>query len=366
MRTEMSTGAYVSGAGHAGLFLWLLIGGLFFARDDLPEISVTDISIIASDDFEAMKPQSPETGDAPPAFSTPVTEEAAPEVVEPLPTPEVRPDPPQTLPEAEPEVVEDPVDSPPVPVQPEVDNLGEEGAVTIGEQDNPVPEAAPVITDKVTEAPDEEVAVDDAAQEETAPAPDATVVEETTEQAAPEQTTTEIVTEAEEQPSSAPTKSARPGRKPKPPASEVAQDTPTPGLQDLINETVSEVAESTETASDNANPGGGTSSPITREEKGSFILGIQKCWNVGALGTDALAVSVVVAFGMDRDAKPNVGSIRMVSSEGGAGDAVKRAYEAARRAIIRCGAQGYGLPIEKFDQWQEVEVTFNASRKQIR
>ena len=363
----MRTGAYISGAGHAGLFLWLLIGGLFVARDDLPEISITDISIISSDDFEALQPQSPETSDAPPALQAPVSEEEAPTVSEPLPVPEARPEPPQVLPEPEPEVVEDPVESPPVPAQPDVDTLGEEGAVTIGEDDNPVPEAAPVITDQVTEAPDENVALDDAAQDETAPAPDAeVVVEENTEQTAPEQTTTDIVTEAEEQPSSAPTQSKRPGRKPTPPAPEVVQDVETPGLQDLINETVNEVAENPDTANDNANPGGGTSSPITREEKGAFILGIQKCWNVGALGTDALAVSVVVAFNMDRDAKPNVGSIRMVASEGGTGDAVKRAYETARRAIIRCGAQGYGLPVEKYDQWQEVEVTFNASRKQIR
>ena len=343
-----------------------MIGGLFVAHDDLPDIAVTDISIISQDDFEAMQPQSPETSDEPPTLSAPVVEETAPEVSQPQPTPEIRPEPPQALPEPQPEVVEDPVDNPPEPVQPEVDNLGEEGAVRIGEDDNPVPEAAPVITDTVTEAPAEDVAIDDAAQDETAPAPDATVVEEAAEETAPEQTTTDIVTEAEEQPSSAPTTSLRPGRKPKPPAPQVAEETPTQGLQDLINDTVNEVAENAQAETDNANPGGGNSSPITREEKGAFILGIQKCWNVGALGTDALAVSVVVAFNMDRDAKPNVGSIRMVASEGGSGDAVTRAYEAARRAIIRCGATGYGLPADKYDQWQEVEVTFNASRKQIR
>ena len=175
------------------------------------------------------------------------------------------------------------------------------------------------------------------------------------------------MTEADETSTSAPTKSTRPGRKTKPPARPAPQvaETTAPSLADSIANAVAEA--NTDTAvSNNANPGGGTSSPITRQEKGAFILGIQKCWNVGALGTDALAVSVIVSFQMEQNAKPIVGSIRMVSSKGGSGDAVKRAYEAARRAIIRCGASGYNLPLDKYDQWREVEVSFNATRKEIR
>jgi hypothetical protein len=367
---KINTGTYVSGIGHAGVFLWLMIGGLFVARDDLPEISVTDVSIISADDFEAIRPQSPETGDAPPAPEAPSNDDSAPALSVPDTQPAPRPEAPQILPQAVPDQSQDIPDDTAEPVvepQPEVEVLGDEGGVTVAPEDNPAPQAAPVITDQATEAPKEDVAVDDTAQSETAPAPDATVVEEANEETAPEQTTTEIVTEAEEQPSTAPTKSLRPGRKPKPPAPEVAQTPAVPGLQDVINETVNEVTANSENAAENnANSGGGTSSPITREEKGAFIIGIQKCWNVGALGTDALRVSVVVAFTMDRDGKPQGSSIRMIGAEGGTGDAVKRAYETARRAIIRCGAKGYGLPIDKYDQWQEVEVTFNATRKQIR
>jgi hypothetical protein len=279
--------------------------------------------------------------------------------------PDTQPAPRPVAPEVLPEQTEDVVDDTAEPVvepQPDVEVLGDAGGVNVAPEDNPVPEAADIVTDTVTEAPEDDVTVDDTAQSETAPATDATVVEETNEQTAPEQTTTEIVTEAEEQPSTAPTQSKRPGRKPKPPVAEAAT---APSLQDTINEAVTEANADT-AVENNVNEGGGTSSPITREEKGAFTLGIQRCWNVGALGTDALAVSVVVAFTMDRDGKPQGNSIRMIASEGGAGDAVTRAYEAARRAIIRCGASGYGLPAEKYDQWQEVEVTFNASSKQIR
>ena len=69
---------------------------------------------------------------------------------------------------------------------------------------------------------------------------------------------------------------------------------------------------------------------------------------------------------MTRDGKPVVNSIRMLSSEGGSADAVRQAFEAARRAIIRCGARGYDLPSEKYAQWQDIEMTFNPERMRIR
>ena len=37
----------------------------------------------------------------------------------------------------------------------------------------------------------------------------------------------------------------------------------------------------------------------------------------------------------------------------------RQAFEAARRAIIRCGSRGFPLPAEKYDQWREVEMVFN-------
>jgi len=64
--------------------------------------------------------------------------------------------------------------------------------------------------------------------------------------------------------------------------------------------------------------------------------------------------------------KPETGSIRMLSSSGGPDSAAKQAYEAARRAIIRCGAKGFNLPAEKYGQWREIEMTFNPERMRIK
>ena len=367
----MKIGAYVSGAGHAGLFVWLLIGGFFVSRDDFDAIRVTDVSIISTDEFQAMQPSGPETGDAPPAMEAPAVDQPAPAVSEEVAP--VAPEAPaaveEVVPDTAPAPVEEPVQPDPVPVmepeQPEAPE-GTEGDVVVVPDAVPVPRQAERVAPEAAVAPEPDVAVAEEVQVETAPDEAAQVVEDATEAAAPEEATTEVVTEADEpEPSAAPVKSARPGRKPTPPAPQVAEAPEVPGLAESIAGAVSE-ANSQNAVADNANPGGGTGEPITRAEKGAFILGIQKCWNVGALSTDALKVTVIVGFTMTPDAKPEIGSIRMVGAEGGSGGAVDRAYEAARRAIIRCGSAGFGLPAEKYNQWRGVEVKFNATTKEIR
>ncbi|PTX56917.1 cell division and transport-associated protein TolA [Litoreibacter ponti] len=372
MGLRPNTGTYVSGAGHAAFLLYLMVGGLFFARETEMDVSVSNVSIISGEEFAAMQPQSPGSPELPEAPSAPEPDQPAPAVAEeeapaapaaPTPLEEVTPD--------EPPVIEE--TAPPPAPEPE----GDPGASVVEPDAEPTPEAAERVAEEAVDAPDPEVTIDETDQAAVSedPAETPAVQEDAQEETAREEATTEIVTEADE-PSAAPSQSIRPGRKPTPPAPQVAEtETPAqddqpsaPSLQDLINDTVREAASETqeEAVADNANPGGGTGAPITRAEKGAFILGIQRCWNVGALGTDALAVSVVVSFQLDPTAKPDVGSIRMVSSEGGSGSAVDRAYEAARRAIIRCGSNGFDLPLDKYDQWRQVQVSFNASRQEIR
>lgn len=370
----MRTGAYISGGAHTGLFLWLLIGGFFVSRD-LPEITVADISIISTEEFEALQPSGPQTSDAPVTPERPEPDDAPAVVPEETVVPAPRPAAPTQLAPPPSEETADETAEPVVTPQPDVNILGDPGGLVVGDDDNAVPEAAPLITDEVTPTPEENVARDEVAQEETAPDEVAESVEEIRDTTAPEATTTDIVTEAEEQPSSAPTVSKRPGRKPTPPAPQRAEPAPEATETDPIADALREALGTPETTpqqpnvADSANvpqSNGANGPPLTRSELSGFRLGIQKCWNVGALGTDALRVTVIVAFTMNRDGKPQTGSVRMIGAQGGSGDSVDRAYEAARRAIIRCGSSGFELPAEKYDQWQEVEVTFNASQKQIR
>ena len=96
------------------------------------------------------------------------------------------------------------------------------------------------------------------------------------------------------------------------------------------------------------------------DEEEAFGLAVGNCWNVGSLSPGARATTVFVAFDMQRTGVPVTDSIRMVEFSGGSEADAGRAFEAARRAIIRCGREGFQLPTEKYDQWRELEVTFNA------
>jgi hypothetical protein len=92
-----------------------------------------------------------------------------------------------------------------------------------------------------------------------------------------------------------------------------------------------------------------------------LIAGLQPCWNVGALSAEAQAVQIVVGFEMAPDATPIRDTIHLVEFSQGSQDAADEALGAAFRAIVRCGREGLGLPSELYEQWQRVEVGFDAS-----
>jgi hypothetical protein len=106
--------------------------------------------------------------------------------------------------------------------------------------------------------------------------------------------------------------------------------------------------------------------PLTRGEKDGLRLAVQECWNVGSLSSDALRVTVIVGVSLGRDGKPMSGTLRLLSSTDGSNAASKQAYEAARRAILRCGAKGFDLPAQKYDHWRDIEMTFNPEKMRIK
>jgi hypothetical protein len=62
---------------------------------------------------------------------------------------------------------------------------------------------------------------------------------------------------------------------------------------------------------------------------------------------------------MNQDGTPINETIAMESFSGGTAGSARRVYDAARRAILRCGARGFDLPAEKYSQWQTIEMTFD-------
>ncbi|MGR3703725.1 MAG: energy transducer TonB [Paracoccaceae bacterium] len=387
----MRIGYYISGAGHVGLILWMFFGNMFNTPPQ--SFEVTEVSVISGAEFEAMMAgvQTPEvtTDVAMPAPALP------PEVVQP---PESRPDP--TPPPPTPQVTETP---PPdaVPEQPEP--LPQQAEAEVSDEapviapppqeevvlapetsDQPVPQAADRVAPEPVAAPEPDTQVSDSVTEEVVQDDNAEVVREETEGGAPEEATTRIVTEAMEPPSAAPTTSIRPRTRPaRPdPAPEPApvaetprapasqQPAPEQQAQEQPDSTADAVAEALAQAlaGGAASPaaGGQSGPPMTSGERDALRVAVQQCWNVGSLSSEALRTTVVVAVSMTEDGRPQPETLRMQGYEGGSAEAARQAFESARRAIIRCGANGFNLPRDKYDQWRDIEMTFNPENMRIR
>lgn len=381
----MQTGTIISGAGHAALILWVVLGDWLFARKDAPPIAVAEVSLMTSAEFDAMVAAVPSTPD--PVVTPAPAEEAAPEtpapetasaeesapivapepvVPEPVPSPDVTP-PPEALPENN-----GVADAEPLPVNP--DPIPE---VPLPLTESPRPKPAPRVAPIPVDAPDPALETTEAPVEAVSPEPVAEpeVVQEEQTETAPEEAGTVLETEAnrEEQvtasgaPATSPRPKGRPARREataEPVAEPVAAEEPqADDLADAIAGAVADAATETESAQSSNIPAG---PPMTGGEKDALRVAVQQCWNVGSLSTDALRVTVVLGVSVSQDGVPDGGSIRMIDFSGGTEAAAGQAFEAARRAVIRCGARGFPLPPEKYDQWREMELVFNPDGMRLR
>jgi hypothetical protein len=379
-------GYTISGAGHIALILWIFFGNVF---DTPPQsFEVTEVSVISGAEFEALMAgvQTPEvtTDVAMPAPELPAAEappvERQPDPTPPPPAPQVTeapaPDPVPQQPEPLPQQAEAEVsDEAPVLAPPPQ----EEVVLAPRVSDRPVPRPAERVAPQPVEAPAPDTQVSDAVTEEVVIDDAAEVVREETEGGAPEEATTRIVTEAMEDPSSAPTTSVRPRTRPaRPEPAPVAQTPREPAPQqqaqrqpeaqpaqtaDAVNDALRQALEG---GAASPAAGGQSGPPMTSGERDALRVAVQQCWNVGSLSSEALRTTVVVAVSMTEDGKPQAESMRMLGFEGGTEAAARQAYESARRAIIRCGANGFSLPRDKYEQWRNIEMTFNPENMRIR
>ena len=93
------------------------------------------------------------------------------------------------------------------------------------------------------------------------------------------------------------------------------------------------------------------------------MTGLQ-LWNVD-VGSEAARVTLTVAFDLDPQGRVQ-GDIRRVGGQGGSEAAIEAAFQSARRAILRCQGDGYQLPQDKYDQWKQIEMTFNPDEMRLR
>lgn len=370
----MHIGQIISGAGHVGLIAWAMLGGQF-KSEPLP-FEVTEVTAISAEEYAALTlpqsspdavanidtPEPPEAGDAPqlsseadsapqqsdPEVSQTPPPDTVPEVVEPAPVPQA-----------------DVSDAPPELQTPQEDVAVLAPEVSSRPQAREAPRVAPQPV--APSAPD--VRVDDVERQETAPDAEAEAQVPDDEATAPEEATTEIVTEAEKAEQAAPSRSLRPkGRPtpPEPPETPIETAQPAETAPETDNSAVSDaLAEALGQAGATGTSGTPQGPPLTAGEKDGLRIAVQQCWNVGSLSSDALRTTVVVGVELNRDGTV-AGDVRLISSDGGSGAAERQAYEAARRAILRCSAGGFDLPPEKYDHWREVEMSFNPESMRIK
>lgn len=369
----MNTGQIISAAGHAGLILWALFGGAF--RPAPPPFEVTEVTAISAEEYAALVAagrvpealadvdtlDAPETGTAPAVASEADTPPAQhqPQTAatnEPDATPEAPTPPPRRA-----ELSDTPPELPPPP---------EDTAVLVPEvSERPRPRPVPRVAPEPVARPDPEVRIDEVDRAGIAPDERAETVEEERRQTAREEAATEIVTEAETAGAAAPARSLRPRARPTradaatapPPA---APETAAPRVDDAaVADAIAAALGGSGAAASDSPPAG---PPLSAGEKDALRVAVQRCWNVGALSTEALGTTVVVMVRMFEDGRPDAASIRMTGYSGGGASAADQAFGAARRAIIRCGAEGFDLPAEKYGQWRDIEMTFNPERMRIK
>ena len=100
--------------------------------------------------------------------------------------------------------------------------------------------------------------------------------------------------------------------------------------------------------------------PLTFGELDAMKVSVNKCWNFGAVSTDATRAEITVTVSFSPDGRPT--AVDLIDSKGASDAAIKTAFDAARRAILRCGAKGYPLPPEKYETWKQIDMTFSNSK----
>ncbi|MGR3616725.1 MAG: energy transducer TonB [Paracoccaceae bacterium] len=370
----MQTGTKISATLHTGLVGAALFGGVF-SSEPLP-FEVQEVAVISVKEFEALSARSatPEVSPDPVALPNPDVSDAAPELdSKPDETPEVA----LPNPTEEPKVETTPVEPDPLPplAEPDVpdvpgdltapDITEETATIVTPAQERPADRVAP---DPVA-APPPDAAPDPVPQDEVAEDEGADEQQEAQDATAPEAAGTVLETEAnkDDDVSVPMTSSIRPRGRPvrtAQPAEPQAETDTGSAVNDALAEALAEQPAAQPNAAEQAEVPSGP--PLNQAEKDGLRVAVSKCWNVGSLSTDALQTTVVIGVSMSEDGKPDNGSIRMLSSSGGSDDAAEGAFEAARRAIIRCGSKGFPLPAEKYAQWRDIEMTFNPERMRIK
>ena len=371
----MDIGVKISGTAHAILISIAIFGAPIFSSDEENPIQISEVSLISLEEFELL------TKENMPVFqSEPEPEvqepELEPEVQEPEPEPEVQepePEPELEVQEPEPELaVQEPEPEPEVqeiinesdsdliaPIADE-DNLGE---LTPEFNENAAPKAAEIISDVSNEAPEEPAdigALEDTSFEKVNGADEEKLEIELNENTPAEESTTQIVTEAEEQKSDlVPSRTSKPKSRPKnlKTTKEIAIK-PKLKPKEVVEAEKDTTAESIlESLKEKKEPEPFLNlTPAQKESVGNIIRNkMRLCWNPPVGVENGLTNVMILGLKFDIDGKLVESPVNLTPNSGVGS---LQAFEAARRAVIRCSPYNE-LDPEIYDGWKELNLKFN-------
>jgi hypothetical protein len=370
-------GVKISGTAHAILISIAIFGAPIFSSDEENPIQISEVSLISLEEFELLTKENmpvfqsePEPEVQEPELEPEVQEpEPEPEVQEPEPEPELEvqePEPEPELevqePEPEPEVQEiiNESDSDLIAPIADEDNLGE---LTPEFNENAAPKAAEIISDVSNEAPEEPAdigALEDTSFEKVNGADEEKLEIELNENTPAEESTTQIVTEAEEQKSDlVPSRTSKPKSRPKnlKTTKEIAIK-PKLKPKEVVEAEKDTTAESIlESLKEKKEPEPFLNlTPAQKESVGNIIRNkMRLCWNPPVGVENGLTNVMILGLKFDIDGKLVESPVNLTPNSGVGS---LQAFEAARRAVIRCSPYNE-LDPEIYDGWKELNLKFN-------
>jgi hypothetical protein len=390
----MKPGTLISGAAHGALIAAAIFGLPWLTPRDREPIAVTTVTFVSDAEFEAARSASSAPAEeASEQVTLPAEVALEPEmpVVEP---PEPAPSREQAA-EAAPSETFTPRFNPAAPLSAPTEDFAAVSPDLIQPEapsrvNEPRPRPVPRLVPEPLDEPAEELPEAVLPTPEVLPSPQETEILPEEDAAAPPESAPEIVTEPAPQAPQALQNAGRPRSRPEriseaprqvanapeaeaapalvePPAEEPPAEEPAPlqSLQSQLSELVAAATPATPPTSPTAtaptrpSPGqGGLSAPISASEKEGMKLAVQRCWNLPAGLREAQELKVTVGAELTVTGEVIDGSVRLVEPNPAPDDRYQRAFDAGRRALIRC-APYTGLPPDKYDQWRRLEIVFN-------
>ena len=377
----MHIGHYISGFAHSVFLFWAILGDLF-DPNEAPPLDVTNVSVISTSEYAAII-----MPDAPPDAEISLDNMLSPsldaQALPDQPTAEQSmvnfTDPEQMDPVSKPDDVPRRLDPLIIPVPqledklPDMDTPSSDTLALLQSPDKiEVPYKAERIAPMAVAPSAPDVRIDEQTQEAALPAetintpeqPELEQIPEPKETAEPK-AAIEISPEVPKDLPTAPKISLRPKARPAPtiePESAVKSE-PKKNTQEAINVALKAALEDTTNPDTVKKAPSGP--PMTASEKDGLRLSVQKCWVVD-VGSQAANVIVTVSVSMNPDGTVIANSLRLKNSQGGSEGSIEAAFQAARRAILRCQKKSYNLPEEKYDHWREIEFTFDPRKMRVR